>query len=115
MNYENDRDPWHFLIGMNGSETDRQRMAASLMDGYFDMCGGARIYFTVRGGVGLKMLTLSKTGGSGSEFQLPIPFCALSRPPPVHLHFRAFNSLSLLPFSGLTVLADSGLRCFAIS
>jgi hypothetical protein len=21
MNYKNDRDPWHFLIGMNGSET----------------------------------------------------------------------------------------------
>ncbi len=101
-------DPWQCLIGVNG-EGGRQRMAASLK-GDFAWCGGARKDVALP-----ESRNVYRKQGSGLEFQRSHPLLRLipdphtSPPPPFQF------TLFLLPFSGLTVLADSGPRCIAFS
>jgi len=74
-------------------------MAASLKAD-FDSCGGAQI----------KMWRYSKNVYRKQGLISTSPFILCTQ-----LYSYVFHSLPLLPFSGLTVPADSSPRCFAIS
>jgi hypothetical protein len=62
---------------------------------------------------GVSLELLSKAGVEGPNFNIDPLLCSFTSL--IHLYFHILNLLLLLPFPGLTVLADLGPRCFAFS